>query len=156
MCQHKMQPYTQQKNLITALPKPQPTNYKLAALQQLATIFQSSITNKPVSVLGVPDIAHKPPPPTQPPQPPTHNPPPPTPTPAPMSTKSDQETCECSPHSSTWDHTLPHQIQTNRGTKTRGGYGPRKRKGLLEDPFTLIRAANSVMDPNTGQQLKYK
>ena len=33
---------------------------------------------------------------------------------------------------------------------------PTKHEGLLEDPFPLIQAANSVMDPNTGQQLEYK
>ena len=33
---------------------------------------------------------------------------------------------------------------------------PTKHEGLLEDPFPLIRAANSVKDPNTGQQLEYK
>ena len=33
---------------------------------------------------------------------------------------------------------------------------PTKHEGLLEDPFPPIRAANSIMDPNTGQQLEYK
>ena len=33
---------------------------------------------------------------------------------------------------------------------------PTKHEGLLEDPFPLIRAANSVTDPNTGHQLEYK
>ena len=69
-------------DLITALTKPQPTNYQLAALQQLATIFQSSITKKPVSVPGLPGIVHKPPqtPPPTPTHPPTHPPPTSTPT----------------------------------------------------------------------------
>ena len=56
-------------DLITALTKPQPTNSfisigddQLVALRQLATIFQSSITKKPISDLGVPDIAPPPPP----------------------------------------------------------------------------------------------
>ena len=31
-----------------------------------------------------------------------------------------------------------------------------KHKGLLEDPFPLIQSANSVTDPNTGNQLEYK
>ena len=53
-------------DFIKALTKPQPTNYQLAALQQLATIFQSSITNKPVSVPGVPVIVHNPNPPPPP------------------------------------------------------------------------------------------
>ena len=51
-------------DLIMALTKPQPTNSfisigddQLVALQQLATIFQTSITKKPISDLGVPDIA---------------------------------------------------------------------------------------------------
>ena len=33
---------------------------------------------------------------------------------------------------------------------------PTKHEGLLGDPVPLIRAANSVTDPNTGQQLEYK
>ena len=33
---------------------------------------------------------------------------------------------------------------------------PTKHEGLLEDTFPLIQASNSVMDPNKGNQLKYK
>ena len=77
-CQHMMQPYTAiyaANNLIMVLTKPQPTNSfilirddQLGALRQLATIFQSSITRKPISDPGVPDIA-----PTHPHHPWTHS-----------------------------------------------------------------------------------
>ena len=33
---------------------------------------------------------------------------------------------------------------------------PLKHEGMLEDPFPLIQSANSVTDPSTGKQLKYK
>ena len=63
-CQHMVQPYTQQNDLITALTKPQPTKSSISigddqivVLQKLATIFQTSITKQPISAPGVPDIA---------------------------------------------------------------------------------------------------
>ena len=33
---------------------------------------------------------------------------------------------------------------------------PTKHEGMLEDPFPLIRVANSITDPNTGQQLEHR
>ena len=61
-------------DLITALTKPQPphsflslSNDQLAALQQLANIFQRAIDKPPMSAPGVPDLTPPPPPP-----PPTH------------------------------------------------------------------------------------
>ena len=33
---------------------------------------------------------------------------------------------------------------------------PTKHEGMLEDPFPLIKSANSVADPSTGKQLEYK
>ena len=33
---------------------------------------------------------------------------------------------------------------------------PTKHEGMLEDPFPLIMAANTVTDPHTGKQLDYR
>ena len=51
-------------DLIMAFTQPQLTNSfisigddQIVALQQLATIFQTSISKQPISALGVPDIA---------------------------------------------------------------------------------------------------
>ena len=56
-------------DLITALTKPQPPhsflslgNDQLAALQQLANIFQRAVNKPPMSALGVPDLTPPPPP----------------------------------------------------------------------------------------------
>ena len=87
-------------DLIMALTKPQPTNSfisigddQLVALRQLATIFQTSITKKPISDPGGGgggggQTLH---PYTQP----------------------NQETCKCSPYSTTTHHAIPHTTPTN-------------------------------------------
>ena len=155
-------------DLITALTKPQPPNSflslgndQLAALQQLATIFQRSVDKKPTSALGVPDFT--------PPQRPrtrsqtkllanaaltipnhtnlyrSH------PTPS-ENTKQEEEFG----HDKEYDipnFTRPHivaVIQNLRPTY------PTKHEGMLEDPFPLIKSANAVTDPDTGQQLEYR
>ena len=65
-------------DLIIALTKPQPTNSfisigedQIAALQILATIFQTSITKQPISAQGC-QTMHPPPPPPPPPPPHVH------------------------------------------------------------------------------------
>ena len=139
-------------------------NDQLAALRKLATIFQSSITNKPISASG--DARH-----CTPPHPPT-----PTPTPqqrpctrsqtkklvntAPTATQGNmlfhtksQPTNEPKPEE---DMVPPPDIQHNNKTrivpflaKLRPQY-PTKHGGLLEDLFPLVQAEF----PNTGQQLE--
>ena len=155
-------------DLITALTKPQPPNSfiligydQIVALQQLATIFQSSITKKPTSDLGVPDIA--------PPQHPRthsqakklvnaaltapqhdqlyHDQPKP-----PDETKQKGD-LDPEPPNNTQNHTRHHIVPIT--TNLRPQY-PTKHEGILEDPFPLIQSANAVTDPDTGKQLEYK
>ena len=154
-------------DLITALTKPQPPNSflslgndQLAALQQLATIFQRVVDKKPTSALGVPDLT--------PPQRPrtrsqtkslanaaltipnhtnlyqSH------PTPS-ENTKQEEEFG----HDQEYDIpnlTRPHIVPVIQNLRPKY---PTKHEGMLEDPFPLIKSANAVTDPDTGQQLEY-
>ena len=130
-------------DLITALTKPQPTNSflsigndQLVALRQLATIFQSSITKKPISDPSVQDIAPPPPPPPH--RPRTRS-----------QTQKLANAALTAPPGATLFHTQPQPTNASKQEED-------ITEGLLEDPFPLIGAANSVTDPDTGQQLEYK
>ena len=155
-------------DLLKALTHPQPPNSfitmgddQIAALRQLATIFQRSITKKPTSEPGVPDIA--------PPQRPRmrsqrkqlanaaftapqrdklcHDPPQP-----PDETKQ-QVDLDPEPPDDTKIYTKHHIIPVIPNLRPQY---PTKHEGMLEDPFPPTQSANAVMDPDTGKPLEYK
>ena len=162
-------------DLITALTKPQPTNSLISigddqtvALQKLATIFQTSITKQPISAPGVPD-----PPPPPPPPPPPQRPCARSQTkkfgnaalttqqgttplqiqPKQLSEKKPEEDLFPKPPLDILHHNKPRIIPIIANLRPQY---PTKHEGMLEDPFPLIKSANSVTDPNTGKQLEYK
>ena len=159
-------------DLITALTKPQPPNSflligdeQIVALQELANIFQTTITKQPISALGVPDSG----PPNC---PHTHS-----------QTKTFANAALTPPQITNLLQTRPEPTinQHTEGDLFPATFPeppidisyhhkprivpiianlspkyPTKHEGLLEDPFPLIPLANSVTDPNTGKQLEYK
>ena len=155
-------------DLITALTKPQPPNSflslgdnQMAALQQLANIFQRAVNTKPISEPGVADI-------TPPQRPRTHS-----------QTKSLANAAFTIPHHDqvSNDQPTPPDAAKQEGhldpeppddippfnkyhivpliQNLRPKY-PTKHEGMLEDPFPLIQSPNAVTDPETGKQLEYK
>ena len=155
-------------DLITALTKPQPPhsflslgNDQLAALQQLANIFQRAVDKPPMSAPGVPDL-------TPPQRPRTRS-----------QTKSFANAAYTIPnhnHQSQSIPTPPEHTKHNDDLHRDPTYAtpdfnrtqivpviqnlrpkyPTKHEGMLEDPFPLIQSANAVTDPDTGQQLEYR
>ena len=155
-------------DLITALTKPQPPhsflslgNDQLAALQQLANIFQHAVDKPPMSAPGVPD-------PTPPQRPrtrsqtksfanaaytiPNHNHrPQSSPTP-PEQTKHNDD-FHRDPTYATPDFNRTQIVPVIQNLRPKY---PTKHEGMLEDPFPLIQSTNAVTDPDTGQQLEYR
>ena len=163
-------------DLITALTKPQPPhsfltlgNDQIAALQQLANIFQRAVDKPPISAPGVPDLTPPPPPPPPPPQRPrtrsqtklfanaayiipNHNQEPqPSPTP-PEHTKHNHN-FHRDPTYATPDFNSTQIVPVIQNLRPKY---PTKHEGMLEDPFPLIQSANAVTDPDTGKQLEYR
>ena len=155
-------------DLITALTKPQPPDSfisigddQIVALRQLATIFQRSITKKPISEPGVPDI---------------------TPPHRPRTCSQTKQLANAAFTAPQRDQLCHNQSQSQNETKQEGNLDPEppddteihtkhhivpvipnlrpqyptKHEGMLEDPFPLIKSANAVMDPDTSKQLEYK
>ena len=155
-------------DLITALTKPQPPNSflslgndQLAALQQLANIFQRAVNKTRTSAPGVPDL-------TPPQRPrtrsqtkslanaaltiPNHNHPYQSHPKPPEPTKQEEDSHQ-DPTSDTPNFTKPQIVPVIQNLRPKY---PTKHEGMLEDPFPLIQSTNAVTDPDTGQQLEYR
>ena len=155
-------------DLITALTKPQPPhsflslgNDQLAALQQLANIFQRAVDKPPKSAPGVPDL-------TPPQRPrtrsqtksfanaaytiPNHNQQPQSSPTPPEHTKHNDD-FHRDPTYATPDFTSTQIVPVIHNLRPKY---PTKHEGMLEDPFPLIQSANAVTDPDTGKQLEYR
>ena len=155
-------------DVITALTKPKLQhsgislgNDQIEALRKLATIFQCSHETTPITKPGEKD------------SPPQHRPRTRSQTkalantalcaplvqrihqsePPPRHDKSNEDDMQQN-HLEPIQHTeLPHIEPIIKDLRPKF---PTKHEGMVEDPFPLIREANAVTDPGTGQQLEYR